>query len=389
MHPSAILLSVLLFATVLLARGPGSAVLQEALDRPVDKIELKNSVVADALQTIWKQTGVRVEPSAEVFDLLPWGDQTTINARIEHVTLRQALDAVSRRLGLVVAIRDDVVELRPMPALQRLGRRSTLDELAALALLEATPAALPSERLTVRKLIELLDARLATLDEEASKAGQQPPGLAIEFRPGDAVGSEQFVYVPRNATLMGALESIANDTRATWYPWGKSILVVAKSDHIRSQLSRPLNVRYPGTDVGQVLLELGMRCGVDFEIEPGALQRIDPEFRRVRLDLADAPVTRALDAIAGFTGLAWTVNERGVYLWYAASPVSADPVVALVPLKNGVLLTLTSSQLPPDLQDFLNHRREQALEELRGIMRREGFEPSTRPATQPPPDAPG
>src|SRR4030095_737 len=111
-----------------------------------------------------------------------------------------------------------------------------------------------------------------------------------ESRPGDNVVQEQVVFVARNATLMDALEALAKETRATWYPWGKSIVIVPKEDQSRNQLSRPITVRYPGTDVAQVLTELSQKAGVTFEIEPGAIQRIIPESRRIKLDLYDAPI---------------------------------------------------------------------------------------------------
>ena len=79
-----------------------------------------------------------------------------------------------------------------------------------------------------------------------------------------------------------------------------------------------LNVRYPGTDVVQVLTELSQKAGVTFEIEPGAIQRIPPESRRIKLELYEASITKALEAIAGVTGLGYVVNEHGVYIWNTA-----------------------------------------------------------------------
>ena len=46
---------------------------------------------------------------------------------------------------------------------------------------------------------------------------------------------------------MIALETLQKDTRATWYPWGKSIVIVPKEDQIRNQLSKTVTVRYRDT----------------------------------------------------------------------------------------------------------------------------------------------
>src|SRR6185436_2017784 len=164
---------------------------------------------------------------------------TNITAKIDNTTLRDALDAITRKLGLTFVLKDQAIELQPMPALARLGRRSTQQELQALDELASTPANLGTERPSVKQLIEAVDQKL--LDKKSP--------FAIESRPGDNVVQDQVVFVARNASLLDALEVLAKDTRATWYPWGKSIVIVPKEDQIRNQLSKALNVRYPGTDV--------------------------------------------------------------------------------------------------------------------------------------------
>src|SRR5262245_32965311 len=113
-------LSVLL-SFVIYAHGQNSsALLNEALDKiyPLDL----NTTLPVAMNAIGEQTGVRIEAAPNVWDLLPWGDQTTINAKIEGKTLRDALDAIARKLGLVVVLKDEAVELQPMPALARMAR---------------------------------------------------------------------------------------------------------------------------------------------------------------------------------------------------------------------------------------------------------------------------
>src|SRR5262249_15311570 len=159
------------------------------------------------------------------------------------------LEAIARKLGLVFVLKDEAVELQPMPALARLGRRATVQELQALDLLASTPAKLDTERPSVRQLIEAVDQRL--VDAKAP--------FAIESRPGDNVVQDQPVFVARNATLLDALETLPKETRATWYPWGKTIVIVPKEDQVRNQLAKTITVRYPGTDVMQVLTELSQK----------------------------------------------------------------------------------------------------------------------------------
>jgi hypothetical protein len=75
------------------------------------------------LKTVTEKTGVPINV-ARAWDLLPYGEQTTLKVKIENQTLR-GIQAISRHLGLMLELKDEVVELRPLPALKRLagGRR--------------------------------------------------------------------------------------------------------------------------------------------------------------------------------------------------------------------------------------------------------------------------
>lgn len=353
-----------------------SALINEALDKLV-KLQFEDNVVLpEAMKGISDTTGVPIEADPDVWELLPWGEQTTIKATIENQTLREALAAITRTLGLTFEVRDEFVQIQPMPALRRLGRRSTVDELSALNLLAGTPIALQSEQPTVKQLVAAIDQQLMDLKSP----------YAVEFRAGDTVATGSSVYVPRGATIMDALEALAKDTAATWYPWGKSIVIVPKVDQVRNQLARTLTLRYNDADVSQVLMELSQRSGVNFTIEPGAVQRISPEFRRVRLVLDNASVQQALEHIAGFTGLAYVVRDDGVHLWNPSNqPAGAarDPAVGIVTLDNGMQIIVKESQVPQDMREYLKSRTQRELDKIRAMMDEEGFVPTTRPATAP------
>jgi hypothetical protein len=185
--------------------------------------------------------------------------------------------------------------------------------------------------------------------------------------------------------MMDALEVLARETRATWYPWDKSILIVPKEVMIRELLSKTISIRYNGVDVSQVLAELSQRSGVDFNIEPGAIQRIPSEFRTIRLVLGNATIKQALENLAGFTGLGYVVNETGVYIWNQAATASStqrDPVVGTIQLDNGMVVFVRESECPPDVNEYLKARKQREYEKLRTMMREEGFKPSPKPTTK-------
>lgn len=373
-------LAALLPATHSPAAPDSSALINEALDQPV--VLKLNTVLPKAVSAIADQTGVKVDIDPAVWDLLPWGEQTNIEVNLDQQTLRAGLEAVAGRLGLTMVLKAQAVELQPAPALRRLGRRATDKELDALYLLATTPLdGLPTggkEKVTVDQLIEAVDAKLQ----------QVRPELAVEFRRRDLVKSDQQVFVARNATMADALESLARETTATWYPWGRSIVVLPHEMQIRNnQLGRPIDIRFDGVDISQVLVELEQASGVPFEIEAGAIQRIPPESRNVRLILANATVQQALEAISGFTGLDYVVKGDGLYLWNQSAGVAtpaADPALGMIQLDNGVQVMLRRSQLPPDVQEYIDFRKNKAIDNLRQMMKDEGFQPATKPAaTQP------
>ena len=356
-----------------------SSLINQQLDQPV-KIQF-DTMLPDAMSTIAKKTGVRVEADQAVWDLLPWGQQTNINARIENQTLRQAMDVITRKLGLQYALKEQSIELQPMPALRRIGRRATVQELQTLDFVASRPIGLKVDRVTVKELAAAVDAQLA--------AAKSP--VAVEYRDNDAVRPDKTIFVPRNATLADALDSITKETALTWYPWEKTILIVTKEQQVRGQLAKTITMRCAGVDVSQVLTDLSRRAGVRFEVEPGALQRVPGEVRNINLTLENTSITQALDSIAGFTGLGYVVTPRGVYLWnqsYQTPASGRDPVIGTITLADsGVQIFIHESQVPPDMREYFKFRREKELEKTRHLMVEQGFrttttQPTTAPTSQ-------
>jgi hypothetical protein len=366
-----------------------SALINEALDKNVN-IQL-DGVLPDVLKTITAKTGVRIEPTDEVYDLLPWGEETKITAKIEGQTLRAALTAISHKLGLGWELGQFEVRLKPMPALARLGRRATVKELQALDLLTSTPLAQHKDQMTVEALVKLVDQQLAAI---------KSPALSVDLRPGDPtdpraglIKLDQPINVRRNATISEALQDLSRQSDATWYPWGKDIVVVPKQQQIRLQLDKTVSARFNGVDVSAVLDKLAALSGVPFDIEAGAIQRVPPEYRSIKLDLENATIRRALDDIRGVTGLDYTVKPDGVSVWNKNPPSASaraaanDPVVAILETDGGLQVLLRESETPADVREYLKHKEQEQIQRLRRRMADENFIPTTGPASEPEPGA--
>ncbi len=364
-------LASLFFLSTFSFAQSSSALINAELDKLV-KLDISNQPLPQAIKTIEDAKGVRIDVLPAVWDLLPWGEQTTINAKIENKTLREALAAITRKLGLTFELKDEAVQIEPLAALARLGRRATVDELQVLDLLSRT-AYEGKPQLSVRDLLATVDAKL-----ESDKSS-----FAVENRAGGADATN--LSIPRNATMLEALEAIPLNTDATWYPWGKSLVIVQKVDQVRNLLTKTVTIRFNGVNVSQVLAELQSRAGVKFSIEPGAVARIPQEQQNVRLVLENASIEQALENLAGFTGLAWTANDKGVYIWNPANAANTtrEPTVGLLMLDNGMQVVVRESQVPPDVREYIKVKTDQQLAKIRQMMKEEGFKPATRPAVVP------
>lgn len=378
-----------LFAATLPAQGQPqrppaqpqtSALIAEELDKPIE-LDLRNRFLPDVLDAIAEKNGVRFDVDEAVWELLPYGRQTPISVTVKDTSLRRTLSAVTQKLGVEWILRDEAIQIRPLPALKRTGRRATVEEVAGLDLLAGVQLDLLQDRPPVWELLEAVDLKLQELDAAAQQKGQPQPGFAVEVRLDDAL-REAPVYVPRNATLMQAMEAIAEQTSATWYPWDDTFVFEPKVNWVGRQLEKAVNLSYNAVEVDLVLDELSRAAGVPFQIEPGAVQRIPEQFRQVRLFLENATVRSALESLGSYTGLGYVINESGVYIYNedAARPnarggqFAGEAPVVIVDLGDGASLLLYESDLPADLRQRILSRRQEAIDLLRRSL------PTTRPA---------
>ncbi len=360
-----------------------SALINKALDEQVKSLVLDKTLPA-AMDLIGDKTGVRLKEDPMIWDLLPWGRETTVKAKIENLTLREALEALTRKLGLVLVLRDEYVEIAPMPALKRLAQRASVSELRALDLLASRQLKLGTDHPTVKQLLEAVDMKL---DQEKEIQ------LAVESRIGDAVKADKTVFVPRNATLMEALEALPKETVATWYPWGNNIMIVTKEDRTRRLLAKPLTMRSGegGLDLTQALVDISQRTGVAFEYQPGVIASLPAENRVLRGPGGKAPVLdnvpaqQILDLVSASTGLAYAIQGDKVYISTPSSAANAanaprDAPIGFMQLDIGMQVLVPISQVPEDMRQYIKMKTNKELDKIRQMMKEEGFKPAPAPA---------
>ncbi|HET6252162.1 MAG TPA: DUF4974 domain-containing protein [Tepidisphaeraceae bacterium] len=378
---AALLLSisfVAIFPVTLARAQDSSAAVSEALDKVVN-LDV-NGIMPQVMKKITDQTAVPIEIPPRVYDLLPWGEQTNIKATVKNQTVRQALTAITRKLGLNWELGPQGVKLVPRIPLERIGRRATIQELETLDYLDTTPLGAtpaPGKPTTVEWVINAIDKKLA----------ENKSPIAVEFRVHDKTQPDQSISLQRNATLNDALKELTKQTDFTWYAWGPNVVVLSKEDQIARQLDRTITRNFNGADIAQVLAELSQASGVEFNLEPGALQRVPADFRRITLILGNAKIREALENIRGVTGLDYIIKPGGVYLWNQNAPAPAattpSPIVATLQLDNGLSVFLRANDLPPDILEYVEHKKTAEYKRLRQQMKDDKFVPTTQPSATP------
>jgi hypothetical protein len=383
---SARLATLLSFSLVALAHAQSrnsSALINAGLDKPI-AFKLDNTPLPKVLESIEDKTGVPVRLAEGAYDVLPYGTDTPITATVENLSLRDALVAIGGKLGLQVELRNEFVELVPHPALLRLGRRVTLQELRTLDVLGSRAIDLSkNDHPDVLPLTKSIDQSLAAFDGELKTKGQPPAKIVVEIRSAEGVDPTKPspVMLSRGTTLLDALEAIDAQTKLTWYPWGDSVVVLPKTDVIRSLLDRPMSAHYDGVDLSEVMLDLARRSGIEFNIEPGAIQRVPPEFRIVKLN-ADASLHQVLDALQGYTGIGYVIGEDGIYMWNEnSSPANAGRgrVVASIEVAPGTTVFVREGDLSQAARDVIEAQRKAKIEFLEKSL--VGDKPTTEPAS--------
>ncbi len=355
------------------------ATINRLLDEPA-ALTIANRPLPEVLAEVTRQTNVPFYVPEETYDTLPYGRETPISVSVTATPLRQTISAIAQRLGLLYVARDGRVELVPLASLRRVGRRTTIEEVAMLDLLSGLRLDLVEDRPTVAQLLASVDLALQKVDGAAREAGRTQPGYVVDNRLPDGL-RERPVFVARDTTLAAAMEAITQQTAATWYPEANKLVVLPKDQWVLKVLDRPVRLAYDRAELQQVIDDLERLAGLPFRIAPGALARVDDRFQQVRLYLEEATVREALESLGGVTGLAWEVDGDGVYLYHASTdgrggsdirrprvPLAgfrnAELPVLLVDLGDGQSLLVYESELPREARDRIAKRRAEAVDAL-------------------------
>ncbi|HSW46977.1 MAG TPA: hypothetical protein VLM89_15550 [Phycisphaerae bacterium] len=261
----------------------------QALDQPTD-LNVQDVPIRQAIDELAANTGIPIKLLPGVTSLLPYGSQTRLSATIQGRPLRESLTALLRPLGLQFAPARREVLIFPAPALSRIGRRATWEEMGVMEKLSSQPM--------TPELFGKLRFQFQDVGRDEAAAGET---LA---RAVENIGAGSAAEV---------LQHACDRLGWTWHPQGEVIAILTKARQIERQLESRVTLRYVQASLPEALTDLGNRSGILVRFDPGVLSGLPPQSaERFSLSMENATVRQALEVIAGETGLTYVVEPDGI-----------------------------------------------------------------------------
>ena len=352
--------------------------LTQKLDESLPAMRLQSVTLSEIVKKLSDATGMSIRIEPEALAVLPGGTKTKFaNLQVQDATLRQTLAKILAPLGLRYTIEEGGIAISAMPALTRMERPATWDELRFVQRLEATPYS-PEEFAKIKILYRLDDSKdgPAGLTKQLAKSGR--------------------------GSIAEMLEVATSALHWAWLPDGDHIAIISAEAVNNRKLSRRVTENYPNKHLGFILTDLGRQAGVHVHFQPGAFRKtLLNDVDSYSLNLSNASIRQALDQIRADTGLDYQVQYDGVHIGPADDllrnrlmprPDDDDPFVAKVSVPLGeagsLEFLLHESELPPELLDVRDRVRKDFIDRLRKAA---ATQASSTPASAPasaPADAP-
>ena len=279
-----------------------TALIEQALDQ-VMQFEVEDTPVLDAFEALTAETGVSISAAPEVIDLLPYGGATQVSVVLKNLSLREGLDQLLPPLGMDFEVTTDGVRVLPRPALLRIGRRATWEELDGLAYVRQTDwSALTQDPDALRRRVQF------RVDVEDPVSPLAAAVARVGAGPGDQV-------------LTLACESLG----WTWFPEGERTVILPAEEQVRRQLERSVSLRCTHRPLVEVLQRLTRKTNVPIGYEPGTLASLPIQTRQnFSLLVEGVSAADALEQIAAATGLGFRLDGE-VVVFYHPGGTTAEP----------------------------------------------------------------
>ncbi|HNO78020.1 MAG TPA: hypothetical protein PKN33_08155 [Phycisphaerae bacterium] len=258
------------------AAGPTIA---EQLDAGLT-IRLEEMPIVDAFKQLAASAEINIAVSDEAIKALPYGDRTKITIVLSDATVRMGLDAISNQLALTYDVSGESVVVQPMPALRRIGRTASWNEIDTLTQLHAS-------------------------DWSDTDAVKQHLSDRLRFRgiDGDFETNwkklQSAINPKREGPIDAALTEGCDACGWTWYPEGKQVVVLPLKEQVARQLERIISIKHYGEALASILQDLSRLAGVPIEMKGSAASTLPLEVKESFTLVADGVSVR--EAIAQIT----------------------------------------------------------------------------------------
>lgn len=324
----------------------------QALNQNTD-LAVQDQPLKIAFVQISDQTGIKIEIDPASVELLPYGPETRVSAKVKGIPLKEGLRQLISPIGMTFQVLEDKVLVRATPVLLRIGRQATWDELALIDELSKKPFAGVVDHLSIQFQVNTITNPHADLLAKAKNVGQ---GSAAEV-----------------------LDIATRALGWTWYPWDRQIVVITREQQAMRLLDKRYTLNYRRQNIGQIILELTDLAGLTVKFDSGVLDKLPAETREsFSLVAENYSVRQALELICGTTGLEYHLKGETITIAAGAPLVGEeaaarsrnDPYVGRVkvPGKSGQYefeFFLRESDLPPDLNLVRKDKIKQAVETMR------------------------
>lgn len=361
----------------LLAEVPAEIALQRRLDQPFTR-KIEEIELSKAFEDIQSAAKIRIQVDPSAYDSLVYGATTKISAEFRSAPLRAAIGEILLPLSLEQVVSGDTVIIRPSPALLRVGRRTTWDELKLLQTLRTTqlPRLDVDWQQDIRSLVGKADllVRIEGADGPLHDKGMQAVKAVLP------------------CTIEQALDTYAGATGLVWTVDQNSLLIMTKRRWVERQLQRPVIIKQFNGKTERVVAELSRLSRVRLVPDAG-LYDVVPSLT---LD-SDSTLQRTLDSLAGSYRINTEIVEDTIALKLPGTPPASaarGEIVGRVAVPMGpggatFDLFIRDTDLPPELNETRKQRLNEAVDSLKTFLNKPAAAsartqptPATQPATQ-------
>jgi len=304
-----------------------------------------------------------------------------MSVKVAKTTLREALSPMLAPLAMEWTIEGQAVRIVPSPALLRMTRRATREELIVLGKIHSVK-------------MQPTGAGGGVIEQLRKATGNKDLKLLFHMPEVDEKALIERAERVLPAPAAAWLDMLCHGQGRTWYLWGDDIMIVQKKIQIGRQLRRQVSLRYENAELVTVLLDLAKQARVKLNMEPAVMDYLPAEMREnFNLVMAEATIGQALEVISGATGLVFLREDEGINVQasdrlkdQAATGSAAQKprpfyLKKTLPLPDGgtVDIIVPPEEVPEDIKKAILAERERLFKALR---RRYGL--TTQPAaTQP------